>query len=97
MGFFPLRNQGRDEATIFAPSQRDALVRGSQPTKAPGMGTWGWGQDSGRGTGRVSPSNGHRRPFPPHPPGHEGTEPKCLWLRNESLRLRPALPSNIWG
>lgn len=33
----------------------------------------------------------------PHPPGHEGKEPKCLWLRNESLRLRPALPSNIWG
>lgn len=43
----------------------------------------------------------HPVPFlpclPPTLPGHEGTEPKCLWLRNESLRLRPALPSNIWG
>lgn len=34
---------------------------------------------------------------PPALPGHRGTEPKCLWLRNESLGLRPALPSNIWG
>lgn len=36
-------------------------------------------------------------PHPPVLPGHKGTEPKCLWLRNESLGLRPALPSNIWG
>lgn len=63
--------------------------------QAPGMGTRTSDKRARQHPG--SPS----RPFLPHPPptppGHEGTEPKCLWLRNESLRLRPALPSNIWG
>lgn len=47
---------------LFAPSQRDALVRGSQPIRPQGR-----AQDADCGTGHVSPSDGRCRPFPPHP------------------------------
>lgn len=85
----------------FAPSWQDRLLLVSPRLlvlpahHSPREGHGGWGQDLATVawgtcphpiTAAVPSHSAPPRP-PPTPPGHEGTEPKCFRLRNESLRL----------